>query len=193
MRFQDGGNVASYLTQRNMGYDRVSENERSTVNGEVVNDFTNALDSVFQKHNKQSVSSKHEKGDSSTYNNSNTSSSIQHYRYGGSVDESIKGGSGKSSLQNVAEGGGYMLGSYLGTSQDPGEPPKAPEAPKNQRLNTRSRLNLDAAGADRSKMSQSFIANDSYTKEMKKYHLDMYEFSVQQKKRSRKRTRWKNS
>ena len=186
MRFQDGGNVASYLTQRNMGYDRVSENERSTVNGEVVNDFTNALDSVFQKHNKQSVSSKHEKGDSSIYNNSNTSSSIQHYRYGGSVDGAVKGSSGKSGLQNIAEGGGYMLGSYLGTSQDPGEPPKAPEAPKNQRLNTRSRLNLDAAGVDRSKMSQSFIANDSYTKEMKKYHLDMYEFSVQQKNEAEK-------
>ena len=186
MRFQDGGNVASYLTQRNMGYDRVSENERSTVNGEVVNDFTNALDSVFQKHNKQNVAGKHEKSYNSTYNNSDTSNSIQHYRYGGGVDKAVKGGSGKSSLQNIAEGAGYMAGSYLGTSQDPGEPPKAPEAPKNQRLNTRSRLNLDAAGADRAKMSQSFIANDSYTKEMKKYHLDMYEFSVQQKNEAEK-------
>lgn len=187
MRFQDGGNVASYLTQRNMGYDRVSENERSTVNGEVVNDFTNALDSVFQKHNKQNVAGKHEKSYNSTYNNSNISNSIQHYRDGGGVlDKAVKGGSGKSGLQNIAEGGGYMLGSYLGTSQDPGEPPKAPEAPKNQRLNTRSRLNLDAAGADRSKMSQRFIANDSYTKEMKKYHLDMYEFQVQQKNQKEK-------
>ena len=182
MRFQDGGNVASYLTQRNMGYDRVSENERSTVNGEVVNDFTNALDSVFQKHNKQNVAGKHEKSYSSTYNNSDISNSIQHYNNGGGVmEKALKGGSGKSGLQNAAEGGGYMLGSYLGASQEPGEPPKAPEAPKNQRLNTRSGLNLDAAGADRSKMSQRFIANDSYTKEMKKYHLDMYEFSVQQR------------
>jgi len=187
MRFQDGGNVASYLTQRNMGYDRVSENERSTVNGEVVNDFTNALDSVFQKHSKQNVAGKHEKSYNSTYNNSDISNSIQHYNNGGGVlDKAVKGGSGKSGLQNIAEGGGYMIGSYLGTSQDPGEPPKAPEAPKNQRLNTRSRLNLDAAGADRSKMSQRFIANDSYTKEMKKYHLDMYEFHIQQKNQKEK-------
>ena len=188
MRFQDGGNVSSYLAQRDMGYDRVSENERSTVNGEIVNDFTNSLDSLFKKHNKQSLSEKHSNSYNSTQNSSNynTSNAVQYYRDGGSVlNSAVKGSSG---LQNIAKGGGYMLGHTLGSSgsKDEDDQPKPPEAPKNQRLNTRSRLNLDAAGADRSKMSQRFKANDSYTQEMKKYHLDMYEFTVQQKNAAEK-------
>lgn len=188
MRFQDGGNVSSYLAKRDMGYDRVSENERSTVNGEVVNDFTNSLDSLFKKHNKQSLSEKHSNSYNSTQNSSNynTSNAVQYYKNGGSVLNSAVKGSG--GLQNIADGGGYMLGHTLGSSgsKDEDDQPKPPEAPKNQRLNTRSRLNLDAAGADRSKMSQRFKANDSYTQEMKKYHLDMYEFSVQQKNAAEK-------
>jgi len=86
----------------------------------------------------------------------------------------------KDAYQDIAEGGGYMLGKYLGSDKsNKNSKDNAPIAPEQyKKLNVSSALDIDPQS---NMMSGRFKANDQYRKDYGQYLLDKYEYDIDQK------------
>lgn len=154
MRLKEGGSIDNYLAKRNKGEDRVSQNERSTVDGEIINNFTNTLAKFM--------------------------GGIVRMNKGGWLEGSLSSSSTDSAGMKVAKGAGYLAGSsyaaYQDREEDENTGPTAPTAPKS--LNTVSSLNIDPTSRQ---MSAQYRAKDQYSQDYGKYLLDKYQFDVDKK------------
>ena len=154
MRLKDGGSIDNYLAKRNKGTDRVSQNERTTVDGEIVNSFTNTLAKFM--------------------------GGMVKMNYGGKVLGGLQSSKDDTAGEKIAKGGGYLAGSslaaYQGRKDEGYQGPTAPQAP--QKLNTNSTLDIDPTSR---MMSARYRSQDQYSKDHGKYLLDKYQYDTDQK------------
>ena len=154
MRLKDGGSVDNYLAKRNKGTDRVSQNERTTVDGEIINSFTNTLAKFM--------------------------GGMVKMNFGGKVLGGLQSSKDDTAGEKIAKGGGYLAGSslaaYQGRKDEGYQGPTAPLAP--QKLNTKSTLDIDPTSR---MMSARYRSKDQYSKDYGKYLLDKYQYDTDQK------------
>ena len=154
MRLKDGGSMDNYLAKRNKGTDRVSQNERTTVDGEIINSFTNTLAKFM--------------------------GGMVKMNFGGDVLGGLQSSKNDTAGEKIAKGGGYLAGSSLAAYEDREEEeyqgPTAPKAP--QKLNTNSTLDIDPTSR---MMSARYRSQDQYSKDYGKYLLDKYQYDTDQK------------
>ena len=154
MRLKDGGSIDNYLAKRNKGTDRVSQNERTTVDGEIINSFTNTLAKFM--------------------------GGMVKMNFGGEVLGGLQSSKNDTAGEKIAKGGGYLAGSslaaYEGREEEEYQGPTAPKAP--QKLNTNSTLDIDPTSR---MMSARYRSQDQYSKDYGKYLLDKYQYDIDQK------------
>lgn len=153
LKLKEGGSIESFIKKRNKGEDRISQNERSVVDGQIINNFTNTLAKFF--------------------------GGLVRMNMGGVLKDSLSSSSEDSAMTKIIKGGGYLAGAglaaYQGRSGSGAQGPSAPKAP--QSLNTRSALNIDPTST---MMSARFRSKDQYTKDYGNYLLAKYQFDVDQ-------------
>jgi hypothetical protein len=158
-RSENRGALDNYLAKRNTQDEKTSQNERSVVGGEIINDFTNTLAKFM--------------------------GGIIGLKNGGDPEKKEKNLS--TSTTNILSGGGYALGA-MGAgflNQKDGSKNQGPAAPKKDKtLNTQSMLSLDSQDERMSGMSRS---KNQYRQEYGKYLLDKYDHDIQQKNEKERR------
>jgi TP901 family phage tail tape measure protein len=106
----------------------------------------------------------------------NVIKSIPHFNSGGSTNQ-LTNEDRTAAYNNISKGLGTLAGTFAGSKRQKGDEPKGPTAPKVNRVNTSSRLNIDPRS---NRMTARFRRNDSYSQDYGKYLLDKYEFDIQQ-------------
>ena len=158
-RSENRGALDNYLARRSSQDEKTSQNERSVVGGEIINDFTNTLAKFM--------------------------GGIIGLKNGGDPEKKEKNLS--MSTTNILSGGGYALGA-IGAgllNQKDGSKNQGPAAPKKDKtLNTQSMLSLDSQDERMSGMSRS---KNQYRQEYGKYLLDKYDHDIQQKNEKERR------
>lgn len=164
IRLREGGSLDNYLAKRDQSGDSGSQNERSVIDGEIVNTLSNTIAKFA--------------GGLLRMNNGGSPK----MKDGGFVDglkNSLRSDPSDSAGMKMAKGSGYLAGTLAAGYKEYKPQAYSGSAPvKVGPLNTRSMLNLDRYGDS---MSARFRAQDDYSSRYGDYLLDKYQHDVNQR------------
>jgi len=157
IKLKEGGSIQNYLAKRDQSSDSGSQNERTIVDGEVVNTLSNTIAKFM--------------------------GGLAKFSFGGRVKEATKNSlisdPNDSAGVKIAKGSGYVMGTVVGGYEE--YEPQAYSGPvpvKVNPLNTRSMLNVDPYSRS---MSARFKAQDDYSSKYGDYLLDKYQHDVNER------------
>ena len=164
IKLKEGGSIQNYLAKRDQSSDSGSQNERTIVDGEVINTLSNTIAKFM--------------------------GGLAKFSFGGRVKQfgrDMKEASKNSLISDpndsagvkIAKGSGYLAGTVVGGYQ--GYEPQAYSGSAPVRvnpLNTRSMLNVDPSSRS---MSARFRAQDDYSSKYGDYLLDKYQHDINQR------------
>ena len=156
IKLKEGGSIQNYLAKRDKTSDSGSQNERSVIDGEIVNTLSNTIAKFV--------------------------GGLMKMRTGGFVDglkNSLRSDPSDSAGMKIAKGSGYSSGTILGGYEGYNPEEYSGKIPvRANPLNTRSMLNINRSGP---LMSARFRSQDGFSREYGDYLLDKYEHDVDQR------------
>jgi len=157
IKLKEGGSIQNYLAKRDQSSDSGSQNERTIVDGEVVNTLSNTIAKFM--------------------------GGLAKFSFGGRVKEATKNSlisdPNDTAGVKIAKGSGYLAGTVAGGYQGYEAQAYSGSAPiRVNPLNTRSMLNVDPSSRS---MSARFRAQDDYSSKYGDYLLDKYQHDVNQR------------
>jgi hypothetical protein len=156
IKLKEGGSIQNYLAKRDKSSDSGSQNERSVIDGEIVNTLSNTIAKFV--------------------------GGLMKMRTGGFVDgfkNSLRSDPSDSAGMKIAKGSGYLSGTILGGYEGYNPEEYSGSMPvRANPLNTRSMLNINPSSR---LMSARFRSQDDYSSKYGDYLLDKYEHDVGQR------------